>query len=193
MGLEHIPCYVACVESNAWLTIPNLLTLLRLVLIVPFAQLAWQGTDHPALWIFLFSGFTDIFDGAIARHFNQTSKWGRLIDPLADKLLTGTAYVVLATRGVAPTIPLWVMWAVVLRDLLILGGSALVYSLRHNSGFKPSIWGKLNTFIEIGVVVWFLSGLLGGVLPWLYILLLVSLLVSMSDYVRLGVRLLRAE
>jgi phosphatidylglycerophosphate synthase len=106
--------------------------------------------------------------------------------------LTGTAYIVLAAfRGGLAAIPLWVMWAVILRDVLILGGSAFVYSARRNSAFKPSVWGKLNTFIEIGVVVWFLSGLFGNVLPELYILLLVSLLISAADYIRVGVRMWR--
>ena len=181
-------------ERDRWLTIPNLLTLLRLVAIVPFSAWAMEGRDLAALVLFVAAGITDSLDGFIARRFNQTSKIGRLVDPLADKLFTGVAYAVLsAFRGALPSIPLWVMCAVLARDLLILGGSLAIYSARRNSGFKPSIFGKLNTFIEIGVVVCFLAApsvwFIPMLMPSFYILLLVSLLVSTSDYVRVGLRM----
>ncbi len=183
-------------ERDQWLTIPNALTLLRLLAIIPFALLAMCGRDLAALTLFVLSGFTDTIDGAIARRFGQGSKIGRLLDPVADKLFTGVAFVVLAAfRNGLSRMPLWVMAAVVFRDFLILVGSAIVFNASRNTAFKPSVYGKLNTFIEIGVVVCFLSvsalPFIAQLLPALYILLLVSLLISVADYLRTGLRMMR--
>jgi cardiolipin synthase (CMP-forming) len=185
-------------ERDAWLTVPNALTLLRLLAIVPFSIWSMEGRDRAALVLFVAAGFTDTLDGTIARRLGQTSKIGRLLDPLADKLFTGVAYVVLsAFRSGLSSIPLWVMCAVLLRDVLILSGSLIVYRAKRNSGFKPSIYGKLNTFIEIGVVVCFLAApdvwFVPALLPSFYVLLLVSLLVSTADYLRAGLRMMRAS
>jgi hypothetical protein len=72
----------------------------------------------------------------------------------------------------------------------------VIYTARRNTGFKPSIFGKLNTFIELGVVTWFLACVaLPGIstaLPALYALLLISLVISLADYFRAGRRMLRA-
>jgi cardiolipin synthase len=169
---------------------------LRLIAIVPFALAAMRGRDWVALVIFILAGLTDTLDGTIARHFQQASRIGRLLDPLADKLFTGVAYVVLAGfRQGFVRIPLWVMSLVILRDVLILSGSYLVYRVSRNSGFKPSIFGKLNTFVEIGVVVCFLAQadlpFITPILPALYVILLLSLLLSTGDYLRSGLRMMR--
>jgi cardiolipin synthase len=184
-------------ERNVWLTIPNTLTLLRLIAIIPFAYLVTVGKDQQALILFILAGLTDTIDGTIARRFGQTSTVGRFIDPLADKLFTGVAYIVLsAFRSGLSSIPTWVMVAVLARDVLILVGSLVVYRTSSNAGFKPSVYGKLNTFIEIGVVVCFLAmgklAFIVPLLPFFYILLLASLLVSTADYFRTGVRMMRA-
>jgi cardiolipin synthase len=183
-------------ERDLWLTVPNALTVLRLIAIVPFALAAMRGRDWVALVIFILAGLTDTLDGTIARHFQQASRIGRLLDPLADKLFTGVAYVVLAGfRQGFVRIPLWVMSLVILRDVLILSGSYLVYRVSRNSGFKPSIFGKLNTFVEIGVVVCFLAQadlpFITPILPALYVILLLSLLLSTGDYLRSGLRMMR--
>ncbi len=185
-------------ESSAWLTLPNILTLMRLAMIVPFAGLAMAGSDLAALAVLVAAGLTDVADGFIARRFGQASKIGRLIDPLADKLMTGAAFVILALyRGVLPAIPVWLMAAALARDVLILGGSALIYGLQRNSGFKPSMLGKLNTFVEIGVVVWFLASTgwtaVAPLLPVVYGLMLVTLVASTADYLLMGMRMLRGS
>jgi cardiolipin synthase len=183
-------------ESSAWLTIPNGLTLLRLLLIIPFVTLAAGGQDLAALGVFVAAGVTDVLDGAVARRWSQGSKWGRLFDPLADKLLTGAAYVTLALRPGLSAIPLWVMTAVLLRDAAILSGSLAIYAARRKAGFKPTLFGKMNTLIELGVVTWFLASTgtasLAAALPALYGVLLFSLVLSLADYLRIGLRMLRS-
>ena len=178
------------------MTVPNALTIARLVAIAPFVLLAMQGRDRAALILFVVAGLTDTLDGTIARRFGQTSKIGRLLDPLADKLFTGAAYVVLsAFRPGLTSIPIWVMAAVLLRDVLILSGSLIVYRMSRNTGFQPSIYGKLNTLFEIGIVVVFLAQpdlpFLKTILPGTYIVLLISLLVSTGDYLKAGLRMTR--
>ena len=183
-------------ESTAWITIPNGLTAVRIILILPFVALATTGRDQEALVVFVIAGLTDTLDGTIARRRGQSSKIGRLLDPLADKLLTAASFIALSLfRSGISVIPVWVMVAVVGRDLAILGGSMIIYRARRNSGFQPSIFGKLNTLIEIGVVVCFLASsrieFIAGLLPYLYVLLLISVLISAGDYCRAGFRMHR--
>jgi cardiolipin synthase len=183
-------------ERNVWLTIPNVLTLLRILAIVPFTLLAARGRDGEALILFFFIGLTDTLDGTIARRLGASSKIGRLLDPIADKLFTGVSFVVLAVfRTGLSSIPLWVMFAALARDALILIGSLLVYRTNRNSGFKASVYGKLNTLLEISIVICFLASsklpAVRNVLTPLYLLLIVSLLVSTADYLHTGLRMLR--
>lgn len=183
-------------ETTRIATLPNLLTMARLLLTIPFAWLAGRGDDGAALGVFFLAGLTDTLDGQLARRLGQASKWGRLADPLADKLLTAVAFGVLSlSRGDLPSLPVWLAIAVIGRDVLILVGAGLVYVTVRSSGFQPTVFGKLNTFLEIGVVICFLAATVFGVLqPFLnplYFLLLVSILVSGGDYVRQGVRMLR--
>jgi cardiolipin synthase len=183
-------------ERDVWLTVPNTLTFLRLVAIIPFVFWAMRGEDGRALLLFMLSGIADTLDGTIARRFQQESKIGRLLDPVVDKLFNGVSYVALSAFRVGLTsIPTWVMAAVLARDVYILVGSYVVYRTSSNTGFKPSVWGKLNTFIEIGVVVCFLAigqlHFIVTLMPYFYVLLLVSILVSGADYFRTGLRMMR--
>jgi cardiolipin synthase (CMP-forming) len=183
-------------ETTQIATLPNLLTIIRLILVIPFAWFLLKGADGVALGIFFVAGLTDILDGQIARWLGQTSKWGRLVDPIADKLLTCVAYVVLSLfRSGLPAIPMWVTIAVLSRDVVILVGAGVVYASVRSTGFKPTLFGKLNTVIELGVVCCFLAATATpGLRPFLnplYWLLLISIVVSGGDYVVQGARMLR--
>ncbi len=183
-------------EQPAWRTIPNLLTTVRIALIVPFAWLCVRGHDMSALAVFLIAGVTDTLDGTLARKLNQRSAFGRLADPLADKLLTAVAFLVLSLfRAGRTAIPLWVTTCVIGRDVLILTGSFLVYARTRNTAFKPHVFGKANTFIEIGLIVVVLVSsrltFLARFMTALYLLLLASLIISTADYLVQGLRMLR--
>jgi CDP-diacylglycerol--glycerol-3-phosphate 3-phosphatidyltransferase len=157
-----------------------------------------DGRDLAALIVFLVAGLTDTLDGTIARRFQQASKLGRLTDPLADKLLTGVAYLALSfLREGFRAIPVWLTIAVIVRDVVILAGSLWIVSRRRQTGaFQPSWLGKLNTFIEITVVTVFLAASflepLAQILPILYILAIVSIVCSGIDYSRAGIRIMQA-
>lgn len=183
-------------EKTTWRTFPNLLTVFRIVLIVPFAYLCIRGHDLFALGVFLMAAITDALDGELARRFHQKSQLGRLADPLADKLLTTTAFVALSFfRQSGTAIPLWIAVAVVARDVFILLGCVVVFLLIRSLAFRPRLLGKANTFIEIGTIVCFLvsSRILyaGYVMKPLYVLLLVSLILSATDYSWQGIRMIR--
>ena len=185
-------------EHAAHFTIPNLLTGLRILSLVPFVQAIRAGNDVLAMIIFCLAGASDFFDGYIARRFDQRSVLGRLMDPLADKLLTGTAFILLSMfKPEPPSLPVWLMVAVVARDLLILLGSLIVYVTARCTSFQPSIFGKANTAIEIAVIICFFLSLQ---LPWVtdlltpsYGVLLVSIVVSGGHYLIQGIRMARHQ
>jgi cardiolipin synthase len=197
MRPEDVSAVPSSREKTTWRTLPNLLTAMRIVLIAPFGWLCMRGYDLSALGLFLIAGVTDTVDGTLARRFNQQSKFGRLADPLADKLLTTVAFLALCVRAGPLTIPVWVTIAVIARDVLILTGSLVVYARTRSTAFRADAFGKANTFIEIGVIVVFLASsrlvYMRHRLTDTYILLLVSLIVSTSDYLVQGLRMIRAR
>lgn len=183
-------------ETATWRTFPNLLTIARIVLIAPFAWLCVRGFDMSALALFIVAALTDTLDGTLARRFHQRSKFGRLADPLADKLLTTVAFLVLSLfRAGLRAIPLWIAIAVIGRDVLMLAGSFVVYLRTRSMAFRPNIFGKANTFIELTVVFVVLATsrfvFLARFLTALYMLLVASLVISTAEYVLQGVRMLR--
>ncbi len=180
------------------LTLPNILTLSRIALTVPFLifiNRAWFGS---ALLIFFIASVTDFVDGYIARRFNQQSSFGRLLDPLADKLLTTASFIVMAIpNGNFPQIPLWLAVAVVGRDVVILLGSLAVYMLTGYKQFKPTLLGKVNTFLELGLIVVFLAfnhfDFWQVLLPLCYAIVITSVVASGAEYVYQGVKIMKGR
>jgi len=133
-----------------WLTIPNLLTLVRIIL-TPFILIELsRGQYMIGGWTFGGAAFTDILDGLFARRFGSQSKIGQYLDPIADKILLTCIYVGLTLGG---AVPLWIVLLIITRDLwiLLLSGVALRFTaFRH---LEPSIWGKASTFFQIMAAV----------------------------------------
>jgi cardiolipin synthase (CMP-forming) len=138
------------------LTAANLLTLLRMVLIPPFAILLLYGYRGWALVVFLCAGITDLFDGLIARWTGQKTTLGAWLDPMADKLLLVTMFVMLTLPGIglANRLPLWFTILVLSRDIAIVLTVAVVNLAIGRRTFPPSIFGKIATatYIITGVV-----------------------------------------
>jgi cardiolipin synthase len=181
-------------KDRVW-TPANLLTAFRILLTLPFLYLVKEGRFGTALLVFFTASLTDFLDGYVARRFNQQSPLGRVLDPLADKLLTTATYVVMAIPHQGfPSIPLWLAVAVVARDIVILIGSLLVYLVTRYKGFKPTLLGKVNTFVELGLIVWFLvfntTGQFTYLLPGMYGVVIVSILGSGLEYLISGVLIL---
>src|SRR5499425_3443182 len=142
--------------SSRIVTVPNLLTVFRMVLIPVFVSLLFYQRFILALAVFIMAGITDGLDGLLARRFQQQSQLGTILDPIADKLLLVTAFVVLSMRSVFPQplpshlpVPFWVTVAVISRDVFILVGAAAINIVTGFRGFRPSWLGKVNTTVQI--------------------------------------------
>jgi cardiolipin synthase (CMP-forming) len=145
--------------SSRIVTVPNLLTVFRMVLIPVFVSLLFYQRFVLALGVFVIAGVTDGLDGLLARRFNQKSQLGTILDPIADKLMLVTAFIVLSMRSVFPQpvpshlpIPFWVTVAVISRDVFILVGAAAINIVTGFRGFRPSMLGKINTVIQISAI-----------------------------------------
>lgn len=145
-------------------TIPNLLTLLRMGLIPLFIITLVNGDPRKALLVFVVAGITDALDGFIARFWKQQSLLGSYLDPIADKLLLMSAYVVLSIPGLSHSapIPLWVTILVIARDVLIVAVALVLYLAVGIRRFPPSVLSKINTVLQVVAVV---LVLLAGTLP----------------------------
>jgi cardiolipin synthase len=136
------------------LNLPNLITLGRL-LCVPFA--VWLIAEErygAAFWVFVVAGISDALDGYIAKHFDQRTRLGALLDPVADKaLLTG----VYLSLGVAGALPVWLVVLVVLRDTLIVAGYFSIHKVVAPNQVQPLFISKINTGVQIALVCFVLA------------------------------------
>jgi cardiolipin synthase (CMP-forming) len=141
------------------LTVANLLTILRLILIPVFVTAIYYRHFIWALAVFLSAAITDGLDGLAARSFNQKTQLGAILDPMADKMLLVTAFVILTFPRFTRTepIPFWLTAAAISRDVFIVLGAAVINMTTGFSSFRPSIPGKLNTLIQIVTIVLFLT------------------------------------
>ncbi|HEX9812107.1 MAG TPA: CDP-alcohol phosphatidyltransferase family protein [Burkholderiales bacterium] len=130
--------------------LPNLITLARLALAPAFVLLLNDRDYTLALAVFVIAGVSDGLDGFIAKRFHYESRLGAILDPVADKVLLVSAYVMLT---VLDHLPLWLVIVVVFRDLLIVGGYVAYTSLYGPVHMRPSWISKLNTFMQIALVV----------------------------------------
>lgn len=140
------------------LTVANLLTILRLILIPVFVTAVYYQHFIWALAVFFSAAVTDGLDGLAARSFNQKTQLGAILDPMADKILLVTAFVILTLPRftVIDPIPFWLTAAAISRDVFIVLGAAVINMTTGFSGFRPSIPGKLNTFVQMVTIVLFL-------------------------------------
>ena len=165
--------------------IPNIITVLRFLLVPPVVLLLLQEQFGLALLMFGVAGFSDALDGYLAKRFNWTSHLGALMDPLADKLLLVSSFI---TLGWLQLIPLWLVGVVILRDMVIVSG-ALVYNFRiERLEAEPTMVSKLNTVTQIMLVLAILFSQAVTALPflWMDVLLysvLMTTLWSGFDYV----------
>ena len=137
------------------MTIPNLVTAIRIILAPVFIIFLINDDLTSALLLFLVCMASDCADGMIARLLNQKSKLGTYLDPLADKLLLVAAFVVLAARG---NLPSWLTVMVISRDVMILLGVIVLFLNGFNLNIKPSIISKINTCFQFSTVMAVLSG-----------------------------------
>ena len=137
------------VDSKARLTIPNLITLARILLTPLFIIFLIQKRYQLALWIFVLAGLSDLADGVIARRWRQKSPLGTFLDPLADKLLMGSSFI---TLSISHLIPSWLTVIVLSRDLVLVLGVTLFKLVNLPVVVQPSLAGKLCTTTQVTTV-----------------------------------------
>lgn len=193
--------------SSRIITLPNILTLFRMALIPVFVSLLFYQRFVWALVIFCIAGITDGLDGLFARRFNQKSQLGTILDPVADKLLLVTSFVVLSLPTITAQktppshlpVPFWVTAAVISRDIFIVVGAAAINIVTGFRSFRPSWLGKLNTTVQILAVVAILiaasipSWISGYYLPSVYATVFAMSVISGIHYVFFASRLLNEE
>lgn len=128
------------------LTLPNFLTLLRIMAVPVFLILVSDHRYGAGLCLFMAAGITDTVDGVIARLTDTKSDLGATLDPLADKLLLVSSFVILTWLGVIPT---WLFILVLTRDVVILAGYLAIYFVSTPMEVDPTFVGKLNTFNQM--------------------------------------------
>jgi cardiolipin synthase len=127
------------------LNIPNTFTITRIVIIPVFiTAIIYKRYDY-ALYLFVIAAITDILDGLFARIKNQKTALGTFLDPIADKFLIVTSFIILATYG---WIPKWLAITVISRDIIVVTGWFLLYLVTDTSRVEPSVLGKATIWIQ---------------------------------------------
>ena len=182
-----------------------MLTVFRMVLIPVFVTLLFYQRFVLALGVFVVAGLTDGLDGLLARRFQQQSQLGTVLDPIADKLMMVTAFIVLSMRSIFPQplpshlpIPFWVTIAVISRDVFIVVGAAAINIMTGFRGFRPSWLGKANTTVQIVAIaiIMFAASVpyyTGYYLPTLYVIVFAFAITSGLHYIFFASRLLNED
>jgi cardiolipin synthase len=192
-----------------FLTLPNILTLARFVLAPIFAVMVLGNHPFGALGVIVLAAATDVLDGFTARLLGLRTGLGTLLDPLADKVLGATAYVLLTLKGLgaANVIPLWLTATVLGRDLVILAGGLAINLARGRQKFNPTVYGKISTVLQVATVFWVLlancvqastwrlrpvlvAATSTQVLSWFYAATIAFTVISGVHYVARGARLM---
>ena len=168
-----------------WSWIPNALSLARMLLVPPSVLLLLAGRYELTLVCFGCAAVSDGLDGWLAKSFGWTSRFGKIIDPIADKLLLVSLFVSLS---VVRLVPLWLTVTVVLRDVVIvLGALAYRFLIGYLEG-RPTAGSKLNTLLQLLFVLLVIAKAQWGYLPdaallWLGAVVFVTTVISGLDYV----------
>lgn len=177
-----------------WLTLPNFVTLLRIIM-TPFIMIELsRGHYMSGGWLFGAAAFTDFVDGWLARRLGGNSISGQYFDPIADKILLSCIYLGLA---MGDAVPVWIVVMIFARDfwILLLSGIALRFTRYRN--LRPSIWGKASTVAQILAAVGVMAARAYEIqlFAWLsqvLILVVVALAVASGfDYTLRGIKYLR--
>jgi cardiolipin synthase len=183
--------------KSTFLTLPNSLTLLRIILVPFFVSALLKHKQSAAFIIFLAAGLTDLLDGLIARIWHQKSVAGLWLDPVADKLLLFSSFFMLSLSEYAQpnVIPWRVFWVVLGKDLVIVIGALVLIILRKKSNFPPTYLGKTATVCQVLTIlaVLFLN-FLGkelSLLSWLYDLTILSTVLAGLQYIWVGITALK--
>jgi cardiolipin synthase len=137
-------------------SIPNIITLIRIILVPVIVWAIASGQMKIAFGIFVIAGVSDAVDGFLAKRFNMASELGALLDPLADKALLVSIYVALGIWGAFPR---WIVILVVSRDIMIVGAVIISWLFGKPIPMKPLMVSKLNTVAQVALAALVLAAL----------------------------------
>ena len=173
--------------ENRIFTLSNLISFLRLLMSIPMIFLILGGYRLEAIGLIFLASFSDFADGFIARKYNQISEFGKIIDPLADKVFIGAAIMVLFLTN---QLPLWFLLVIICRDILILIGGLFV-SIKLKKIIPSDMVGKISVLI-IGLALLSITAGLSEDISLIFMILATgACLVSFGYYIIRGVRILK--
>lgn len=176
------------------ITIATLFTLLRVAL-VPFIIIAMkQQSWSQAFWLFAIAAFTDTIDGSLARWWNDKTVLGACLDPIADKILLVATFFTLAfVQSPLFAIPRWFAIFILCKEIIILGGSLVLFITGSGFAVKPTNLGKMSTVVQISFIIWIFFCYFFNVAPVrtyysLIVVLTVFVVTSFIQYMLIGMR-----
>ena len=137
-------------SASPWRHLPNALTSLRMLMVVPLAWLIRDGRYDAALLVAAAAGLSDALDGWFAKRFGWQSWLGGILDPIADKLMLVGCFVSLGLIGAHPD---WLTWLVVGRDVVIVAGAVIYHNFVGRISAQPTLLSKITTCIQIAYVL----------------------------------------
>ncbi len=189
LGIGYIGPFLCLYIGRYAMTIPNFITLLRFLMVPAVVYALLLGEMLPAFILFVAAGVSDAVDGFIARHFNQQTELGTYLDPIADKLLLVTVFIVLAILGYLPQ---WLVILVVSRDVMIVMAVIVSSIMTQPMDMNPILVSKANTAFQIALVSVVLAELAfgfttGGLTTILIYIVAVLTILSAAAYFRVWI------
>ena len=171
-------------------SLPNLICVMRMLLAIPVVWALLEGYYGWTLGLFVVAAVSDALDGFLAKQFGWTSELGKVLDPVADKLLLVSVIITLTLVGM---VPLWLTIVVVARDVLIGAGAGVYKWLFGPVEGQPTVASKVNTFFQLTYVICVVASAAALIVPqaWVTLLgatVLVTTVVSGVDYTATYVR-----
>src|SRR5712672_2558451 len=187
---NRVPAQGRCVSRGARVSIPNLITLARILLVPVVIWAITSGEMRIAFLLFFAAGISDAVDGFLAKRFGMVTELGTYLDPLADKAMIVSIYVAL---GIADAIPRWLVILVVSRDIMIVAAIMLSWLIDKPVKLKPLTVSKLNTVAQILLALLVLASLsirfeAGFAIEVLTVIVAILILLSVAFYVASWVR-----
>jgi cardiolipin synthase len=195
--MKHCGYYHQISQDAKWLTIPNILTIIRLLLSPIVAVAIIKEYWRIAFGIFVIAALTDIFDGFLARLLSDQSNLGQILDPVADKCFLLASFWSLAiTQTPQLHVPLWFALFVLIREgVLVLGSMGMMFFYR-NFRVQPIVWGKMTSFFQAIFIMWLFACYFCGWVPaktFSVAIVVLSILsfFSLVQYCKIGFRYFR--
>ncbi|MCX7966483.1 MAG: CDP-alcohol phosphatidyltransferase family protein [Syntrophorhabdaceae bacterium] len=170
------------------MNIPNFFSVFRLFITIFFIIAINENRFNLALCLFIAQGLSDLLDGFLARIMKAKTYLGAILDPMADKVMLASSYIVLTIKGFIPT---WVTLIVLARDFLIATGFLMLYALSYRLKPSPSIISKLTTLTQVVTIIYLLWSDKRYYKEWLFFITVFLTIVSGIHYLIRGIKTFR--